>query len=136
MKAKDVMTSNPITCQQTDFIRKAVEVMEQEDTGIVPIVNEENSCIGVITDRDICLEVVLREIDASSTPISKIIHHKLLSCSENDDLKDVIARMKEQQVKRIIVLDGEQCIGIISEHDFVKYMDKKIVGELAEAVYS
>jgi CBS domain-containing protein len=136
MKAKDVMTANPVTCQQTDFIRKAVEVMEQEDTGIVPVLNEENECIGVITDRDICMEVVLREIDASSTPISKIIHHKLLSCTEDDDLRNVIARMKEQQVKRIIVTKGEQCIGIISEHDIVKYMDKKIIGELAEAVYS
>jgi CBS domain-containing protein len=136
MKAKDVMTSNPITCQQTDFIRKAVEVMDQEDTGIVPVTNQQNECIGVITDRDICLEVVMREIDPNTTPISKIIHHKLLSCKEDDDLKNVIARMKEQQVKRIIVLKEEQCIGIISEHDIVKYMDKKIVGELAEAVYS
>lgn len=135
-KAKDIMTPNPVTCQDSDTIRQAVDVMSRENVGVVPIVDRQNRCCGIVTDRDICLDVVLSELDPNTVKLSKVMHTHLLTCSPEDDLDQVIDLMKGRQVKRILVIDGNGNVsGIISEADIAKQQGKQKVGELAEGVY-
>ncbi|HEY9686966.1 MAG TPA: CBS domain-containing protein [Coleofasciculaceae cyanobacterium] len=134
-KAQDIMTQNPMTCREQDPIRRAVEVMKQQNTGVVPIVGGNDQPVGIVTDRDICLDVILNNMDPTSTPVGKIMHKNLLTCSPQDDLNQVIRQMEQRQVKRILVVENQRLIGIISEHDIVSHVSQQQAGELASGVF-
>ena len=137
-KAKDVMTPNPVTCRETDSVYDAVRIMKERNTGVVPIVDQSGSCAGIITDRDVCLQVILNSQDPKSTPLQSVMTRQLLTCKPEDDIQDVLSQMEKRQVKRIIVIDDRKhCVGIISETDIVqRVQDQSKVGELASGIYS
>jgi CBS domain-containing protein len=137
-KAKDIMTSNPVTCRDTDSVYDAVQIMKQRNTGVVPIVDQNDQCCGIITDRDICMQVILNSLDPKSTRLQSVMTKELLTCKPDDDINQVLAQMESRQVKRMIVTDeNNRCVGIISEADIVQRMpDRGKVGELAAGIYS
>ena len=60
MRVKNVMTKNPSCCVPSDHAPRAAIIMRDEDTGIVPVIDNEQSqrIVGVVTDRDLCMNVV------------------------------------------------------------------------------
>ena len=55
MKIKHVMTKDPTCCVPSDTGERAAKIMRDEDTGVVPIIENEQSrkVIGIVTDRDL-----------------------------------------------------------------------------------
>jgi len=135
-KAKDIMTVNPKVCRKDDTIFEAVKIMRDKDCGVVPIVDTDERCVGIITDRDICLSTVLNRLDSSKTKIIDIMTKEPITCSPEDSLDTVIHKMEVQKIRRIPVVDKNyHCIGIISEADVaLKDPNKEQVAELVEAV--
>jgi CBS domain-containing protein len=102
--------------------------MRDEDTGIVPIVeNKENrKLIGVVTDRDLCLTLIAEKSrtpearDPAKVPIEHCMTSELVVCEADDDVDHVLELMKENQVRRILVVDGGTRIkGIVSLADLM-----------------
>ena len=137
MKARDIMSANPKTCRENDAVFDAVAIMRNEDVGAVPIVDANDTCCGIVTDRDICLEVIGNNLHPQKTLISQVMcSDDLLTCSQDDELKDIISRMKERQLKRILVMEDNRCVGIISEHDIAVNTNKRTTGDLVGSVYA
>ncbi len=135
--AKDVMSRKPFTCQETDSVYRAVEIMKRQNIGVIPVIDAQNRCSGIITDRDLCLDIILRNLDPHSTQLREIMHTDLLTCHAEDNLSTVLERMTRRQVKRILVTDEQKhCIGIISEADIAHHTNRAVIGELAEGLYS
>lgn len=135
-QAKDVMTANPSVCREENTIYDVVRVMNREDCGVVPVVDEEDRCVGIVTDRDICLKLVLDHLDPDDTAVSEVMTSEVVSCKEDDDIERVIDLMEKKQIRRIAVVDDNECIvGIISEGDIARSEDANpLVSELVEAV--
>ena len=55
MHIRDVMTPNPRTVTPNDTIQSAAQIMRDEDTGAVPVVEDGSHVVGMITDRDIVI---------------------------------------------------------------------------------
>jgi CBS domain-containing protein len=133
--AQDVMTPNVNTCQENSPIRKAVELMKREDIGVVPIINSEEELCGIVTDRDICLQVILDNMDPDSIAIADVMHQNIINCEPDEDMEQVVHKMKEAQVKRILVVENRRCIGIITEADIVRNSTSELSASLAQGVY-
>lgn len=135
-KAKDIMTPNPRCCIMESSVWDAVEVMRKENCGIVPILDQEGQCIGVVTDRDLCLNVILNRLNPDSTPLQEVMTRNLVTCYPEESMDDVLHKMEQRMVRRILVVnDNNRCIGIISEADIALKGEGKIkVSELVEAV--
>lgn len=133
--AQDIMTSNPVCCQASDTIKDAVQIMKNNDCGLVPIVDQDDHCIGVVTDRDICLQVVLNQLDAQATPMSEVMNRDLVTCRQNDDIEQVLTKMERAQIRRIPVIDDQEaCVGIIAQADIAIRNHEQNAGELVGAV--
>lgn len=137
-KARDVMTANPATCRETDSILQAVQIMKSQDCGAVPVLNAEGQCCGIVTDRDICLEVVLNNLDPKSTQISRVMHTDLVCAGPHDSIDDVVDKMTDRQIKRILIVENDnRCVGIISEIDIIqKHNDPQKKTQFVEGVYA
>jgi len=134
MKVSDAMTSQVSVARPSDSIRKVAEVMAKVDSGVVPVV-EDGKVLGLVTDRDIVLRVVA-EGRSFDSPVSEVMSDgEVLSVKEDDILADATAKMANNQVRRLVVLnDTGRLTGILSLGDVAKDYGAKQVGKTLEEI--
>lgn len=115
MKISEVMTPNPRTVSPGDSLQAAALIMRDEDTGVVPVV-EDGRVEGVITDRDIVIRAIA---DGDfQAKVSDVCSDDVVTCSPDMSTGDVAALMGEHQVRRLPVVDAdERLVGIVSLGD-------------------
>ena len=134
MKVSDAMTSQVSIARPTDSIRQVAQTMAQVESGVVPVV-EDGKVVGVVTDRDIVLRVVA-EGRSFDSPVSEAMSDgEVLSVKEDDVLADATAKMANNQVRRLVVLnDAGALTGILSLGDVAKDYGAKQVGKTLEEI--
>jgi CBS domain-containing protein len=135
MRVKDVMKIDVAFCSTEDNLKKAAELMRYRDCGAVPIVDEENRVVGMLTDRDICLVVAARNRKASDIKTGEMINGKAIVCSPDDKLENTLKKMRKYQVKRLAAVgDGGELVGILSVTDILLTVRKD--KDLKKKIYS
>ncbi len=123
MKVSEIMTKNPVCCWPSSSTLSAALLMQENDTGIVPVVLDPFTPIlmGVVTDRDLCLHVVAAGRDPSSTWIDRCMTRDPVCCSEHDDVSLVLDLMRTHQVRRLPVVNEKyEVVGIVSLSDLAR----------------
>ena len=123
MKVQDVMTRNPASVTPGATIREAAQLMQREDTGIIPVVEEQGSkrLVGVVTDRDIAIRVVAEGRDGGARVSDVMSTSKLATCSPDDDVDEAMEAMATEQVRRIPIVDDRgTLVGIVAQADIVR----------------
>ena len=130
---KDVMTSNPTTVQAGASVVEAARIMRDKDTGIVPVV-ENDQLSGTITDRDIAVRVVAEGRDPASTVVREIASTDVATVEPEQDLSDALRLMAERQVRRLPVVENGRLVGIVAQADVARESDDSQTGELVEEI--
>lgn len=130
---KDLMTSNPTTCEPQASVVDAAKVMAQEDVGSIPIVGGDRLA-GVVTDRDIVIRVVAEGRDAQSTTVGDIASRDLVTVSPDDDLDRALELMAENQVRRLPVVEGDKLVGIVAQRDIALQGADRETGQVVEQI--
>ena len=73
--------------------------------------------VGMVSDRDIIARVVAEERDPGSLTVGDIATHELVTISSDQDAVEATRLMDEHQLDRLLVVEGERLVGIISEAD-------------------
>lgn len=135
-KISDVMTTRPRAVEAGTSVREAARLLESEDIGSLPVVEDGAHLVGVITDRDIALRVVARGLDPGETSVGEIASRELVTLTPDDDLDDALALMARAQVRRVpIVVREDELVGVVSQADIARSDAKeKHVGEVVEAI--
>jgi CBS domain-containing protein len=120
MRARDIMTPNPLVVTPSDPVSRAAEIMRDAEIGIVPVVDdrEHRHLVGVITDRDIAVRCVASQhIPACDVSLHMSGDH-LCTVGPDDDVSNVLASMTHDRVRRIpVVAEDNRLIGMISQAD-------------------
>lgn len=123
MQVRDVMTKDPSCVTATATIREAAQVMQRENVGIIPVVeeNQNKRLIGVVTDRDIAIRAVAAGRDATTRVSDVMSSNKIKTCTPNDSVDDAMTAMATEQVRRIPIVDERGAlIGILAQADIVR----------------
>ncbi|MFK5891750.1 MAG: CBS domain-containing protein [Pseudomonadota bacterium] len=118
------MTDNVIALSPDDNLSKASELMSSKKIRHIPIVNENQNLVGLITQHDV-LKAATSCLDASSNnadknvPVSRIMITKVRTISPNERLKAAGLIMEKYKYGCIPVLSNDKLIGIITDTDFV-----------------
>jgi len=115
MHIRDVMTPNPRTVSPSDTIQNAARVMRDEDTGVVPVV-ENGRAIGMLTDRDIAIRAVA-DGSQPNRPVRDIITSAVVTATPDMSTREAAQLMSEHQIRRLPVVENERLVGIISLGD-------------------
>ena len=111
--------------------------MKGEDVGPVLVIEDKSSrrLVGIVTDRDLALKVVAAGKDPNSVRVKEVMTTARLPCGRDDNIKKTMERMKDNQVRRIPVVDKDECVlGIISQADIAREVGDEEVGEVVEDV--
>jgi hypothetical protein len=115
----------------------AARIMKQQDVGPVPVVADHSDMrlLGILTDRDIALNVVAEGRDAYSTRVDSIMSTDPVTCAENEDASEAVKRMADYQIRRIPVVDeNKRLVGIISQADIARSGHDDQVGDMVEEI--
>ena len=123
MRIRHVMTKDPRCCVPSDFSVKAASIMRDEHAGIVPVIESEHHrrIVGVVTDRDLCMNIVAEGRDPETVSVDECMTTAVVTCSPNDSVERVTELMRENQIRRVPVVN-ESCElqGIVSLGDVVE----------------
>jgi CBS domain-containing protein len=117
---RDIMARNPVSLPPDTSIEQAAQRMRDDDIGNV-IVGDENNLQGIVTDRDI---VVRALADGRTNATLGEIATGNVTTIEADRPADEAARiMREENIRRLPVVENGQPIGIISIGDLAIQLD-------------
>lgn len=96
----------------------AARAVEQNNIGAV-IVFERGSVVGILTDRDLAIRVLARGLDPHSTRIKDVMSTPVAVLSVNDSQSDAIKLMRDRNVRRIPIVEGDRLAGIVTLDDLL-----------------
>jgi CBS domain-containing protein len=101
----ELMNANVESCSPDANVAEAATIMSHYDCGAVPVVDDGNKVIGVITDRDICIATATSGRLATEIKVKDVITGGVYSCRTDDDIHDALEIMREYRVRRLPVVD-------------------------------
>ncbi|KAB3534846.1 CBS domain-containing protein [Alkaliphilus pronyensis] len=116
MKVRDVMTSNIIAANSNTSIAEVAKKMRDLNIGAVPICDENNYPIGIVTDRDIVIRGVVDGL-TSSDDIGEIMSKQVIYVSPDMHVHEAARLMGEKQIRRLPVIENGRIIGMVSIGD-------------------
>ena len=117
---KDIMTKSVISVDASVTINEAAKMMEDAKVGSV-IVMENNTPIGIITDRDFAVKVAAHAYQIS-TPVKRIMSSPLIAIGPDESVWMVSDLMYARGVRKIPVIENDQVIGMITATDLVNQL--------------
>jgi CBS domain-containing protein len=132
MNIRDVMTPNPRTVGPDDTLQRAAQIMRDEDTGAIPVVDGGRP-VGILTDRDIVVRAVAEGRPDGS--VREVVTGQLVSVSPDTSTREASELMSEYQVRRLPVVENERLVGIVSLGDLaVKDAKDKRTGDTLQSI--
>ena len=134
MKVKDIMTKSACSVKASQHLNDAAYLMWEFDCGCLPVSDENECIVGVVTDRDICMAAYTKGLPIGAIPVSTAMSSVVFSCSEGDSIADAEDIMSHHQVRRLPVLDDEQkLVGILSLNDIALAYKNRSLGSSVKA---
>jgi len=144
LKARDIMTANPITVTRDVPVTEAARLMTDNSVGALPVV-EGGVLFGLVTEGDLIMQDVKLEFPtyihlldgfimyppahsrfehelkkAVAATVADVMTAEPVTVSADASLEDVATILTERDVSRLPVLDGATLVGIVSKHDIVR----------------
>ena len=123
MLVKDICTLNTAICSRDINILEAARLMREHHTGDLIVVDDpggERTPAGILTDRDIVIEVLAADLDPARTLVSQIMSSKLVIATASEDVTDAIERMRLHGVRRMPVVERSgSLLGIVTLDDML-----------------
>jgi CBS domain-containing protein len=131
---REVMTPDPECIGEDASVLDAAKRLAELDVGAMPICGEDNRLKGMLTDRDIVVKVLAEGREPGSTTAGELAQGKPVTVGADDSIDEALRTMKDKQVRRLPVIDGQDLAGIVSQADIARTIDEEQVGDLVEAI--
>ena len=114
----DIMKKDVISIDEAKTIKDAANMMNEARIGSI-IITKDDVPIGILTERDFVTKIAAKEIPLS-TPLSEVMTKPLLVIKPNQTVWEAAEIMKNMEIHRVAVQEGNKIIGMVSTTDLVK----------------
>jgi CBS domain-containing protein len=117
---KDIMTKSVISVDATITVNEAAKMMEDAKVGAV-IVMENNTPVGIVTDRDFAVKIVAHAYQIT-TPVKQIMSSPLIATSPEETVLMAADLMYTRDIRKLPVIDNDKVVGMITATDLVNQL--------------
>lgn len=128
-KVGELISRNLIYINSDGSVIKAAILMRENNISCL-VVKDKGEFVGIVTEKDIINKVVAEELYPGDVEIGKIMSKDLVSVSANQHIEDAAKLMRKKGVRRLVVLEDDRIIGVITETDIAN-----IVGDMRKNNY-
>ena len=119
-----VMTPDPKRVTADQPAQDAAFIMREQDCGLVPVVDEDDRLVGVVTDRDLVLRIMCAGLRPDETKVDEAMTHRVHMAKANDSVSDVHKIMSLYQVRRVpVVNETGRLTGIVALADVARHCE-------------
>jgi len=135
--SREIMTPDPTFCADDVTVAEVARQMADDGIGAVPVCSTEGRLAGVITDRDLAVQVIAAGLDPQTTRVGELLDgSEVVTIGADDSVEEAIRTMKEHAVRRLPVIDGRRLVGMVSQADIARAMPDAKIGDLVDAISS
>ena len=120
----EICNRQVVICQPDDSIRKAAELMRNNHVGDVIVVKHKDNKhfpVGILTDRDIVVEILAEGVDTTDITVEDVMSRELKSVNEDDHVVETIEKMRDRGIRRIPVVNQDGGLeGILAVDDAIE----------------
>lgn len=123
MNVEEVMTRNVQSCHPQDSLQRAAQLMWENDCGCIPVCSDDERArtIGVITDRDICMNAYFQGRPLSQLRVEDVMARHVRGCRPDDSVEQAQTVMREGRIRRVPVMDEQGALrGMVCLADLVQ----------------
>lgn len=117
MKIKEIMNTNLKWVTPNTDLKKAAEIMQKYDVGVVPVCNDNQTLLGLVTDRDIVVRNIAEGKDPETTMVKDIMTSGVKTGSPDMSLDEACEIMADWQVRRLPIVENDKLVGLVSLGD-------------------
>jgi CBS domain-containing protein len=114
MIARDIMTRKVYTIRPEASAQETAQLLDQHRISGLPVVDEGNDIIGIVTEADI-----ISKVDREGLRVSDIMSHEVTSVNEETPVSEIALLLTERKIKRVPVVQDGKLVGIVSRADIV-----------------
>ncbi|SMF94662.1 CBS domain-containing protein [Methylomagnum ishizawai] len=137
MSIGQLCNRNTVTVRKEDSIAATAQLMRESHVGSVVVVEDAGTGpkpIGILTDRDLVVEILATGLDPAAVGVGDIMSYPLAVAREDEGLWEIMQRMRAQGVRRLPVVDGQgHLVGIVASDDLLELLAGEL-GQLAKIV--
>ena len=121
MHVSEIMHSPAECCYPETNLDAVAKLMWDHDCGVIPVADDSNKPIGILTDRDIAMSSFLNHKPLWEISSKEITNKRpLFMCKGNDDIRNALETMEREKVRRLPVVNSDgELQGILSIDDIV-----------------
>lgn len=136
LKVIDMAVHDVATITADKNIQECAAQMRTEHVGSLVVINDERKPIGMITDRDIAIEVVARKLDPEKLTVKDVMTAPVVTATPNEGMVTALARMREFGIRRLPIVSEEGAIvGVISNSNLIEELSE-LLGGLVRNIHS
>lgn len=137
MPVSEICNREVVVVQRDDTALEAAKLMRQHHVGDVLVVEDRNGVrvpVGIVTDRDLIMEIMAPELDDTVITVGDIMAKELVTVKESTGIFEAIQYMRQKAVRRLpIVNESGGLIGILTLDDLLELLSEELL-EIAKLV--
>jgi len=134
--AREIMTGGVECIGENQTVSDAARKMAELGVGVLPICGDDDRLKGMVTDRDIVVKVIAKDVDPSTCRVGDLGQGKPVTIGADDSLEELVRTMSQHHLKRLPVIDGHRLVGIVTEADVAANAPQDLVVDLVKNVYA
>ncbi len=123
MSIGEICNRETVFTTKDSSISQAAQLMREYHVGDLVVVEEtagRRTPIGILTDRDLVIEILAKDVDMNAVTVGDVMSRELMTARENDGLYETLQRMRAKGVRRVPVVDASGALaGIVSADDLL-----------------
>ncbi|MFZ2525308.1 MAG: CBS domain-containing protein [Candidatus Ferrigenium altingense] len=131
MPISEICNREVIVVQCNDTILEAAKLMRQHHVGDVLVIEDRGGVrtpVGIVTDRDLVVEIMAPELDQRVITVGDIMAPDLVTVKENTGVFEAIQYMRAKGVRRLPVVDDSGgLVGILTLDDLLELLAEELL---------
>ena len=118
---RELLTGHkPLALKATTTALQAARAMRDAHVGAVLVIGEHAELLGIFTERDLMVRVVVTGADPAQVPIGTVMTSDLFVAPPDRKVNDMAREMQARHIRHLPVVEGERVLGLLSLRDLLR----------------
>ena len=123
---RDIMEKDVITIENDKTAQDAAKIVAENDISFLVVMND-GIPQGVLSESDFVRRIAVEDKKSSEVLVSEIMSYKFRSVGPTTTIEDAIQKMLNKNIRRLLVLDNEKLIGVITQTDLASCLRDQLL---------
>ena len=123
---RDIMEKDVITIDNDKTAQDAAKIIAENDISFLVVMND-GIPQGVLSESDFVRRIAVEDKKSSQVLVSEIMSYKFRSVGPTTTIEDAIQKMLNKNIRRLLVLDNEKLVGVVTQTDLASYLRDQLL---------